>query len=52
MDFAKAEDDHRMPVKSLPSKLLAIAKPVTQMSKSAISVMVDFLVQADGTKVE
>merc|ERR1719341_942765 len=50
------EEDHRLLVKSLPSKASAAAPPLTDVSKAVISDLLDFLVQADpdivGTTLE
>ena len=50
------EEDHRLLVKSLPSKASVAAPPLTDVSKAVISDLLDFLVQADpdnaGTNLE
>merc|ERR1719317_1157245 len=45
------EEDHRLLVKSLPSKASVAAPPLTDVSKAVISDLLDFLVQADPDNV-
>ena len=56
VDGGEPEEDHRLLVKSLPSKASVTAPPLTDVSKAVISDLLDFLVQADpdnvGTSLE
>merc|ERR1719187_14784 len=45
------EEDHRLLVKSLPSRASVAAPPLTDVSKAVISDLLDFLVQADPDNV-